>query len=121
MNNQVMTIEWSVDPRALGKAIERRYADELLRRIRQMMREAAPQAEAHMKTTASWRDRTGDARRLLMALTVDDGDEITLYFIHGAAYGIWLELRHGGRYAVIVPTTHQFAASIRTRLQGLMA
>lgn len=120
MSNQVMTIAWSVDPVALGKAIERQYADELLRRIRRLMAEAAPQAEAHMKTTAPWRDRTGQARKLLMAQTVDDGDHITLYLIHGAAHGIWLELRYGGKYAVIVPTTHEFAARIRTRLQGIM-
>lgn len=120
MSNQVMSIAWEVSPVDLGVAIQREYADELIRRVKTLMSQAAPEAEAHMKTVAPWRDQTGQARKLLMAETVDDGDEITLYLIHGAAHGIWLELRWGGRYAVIVPTTHDFAARIHSRLQGIM-
>jgi hypothetical protein len=120
VSNRVFGIEWRIDPRALGRSIEREYADELLRRIRKLMADAAPEAEAHMKAVGPWRDRTGAARKLLMAETVDGGDEITLYLVHGAAHGIFLELRWGGKYAVIVPTTHEFAARIRSRLQGIM-
>lgn len=121
MSNRVMSITWSIDPRELGKRIEREYADELVRRVKKLMRDAAPEAESYMKTTAPWTDRTGEARKLLMAETVADGEEIALYLIHGAAHGIFLELRHGGRYAVIVPTTFEFAARIRSRLKGIMA
>lgn len=120
MGNSVISLTWRVPPRSLGRTIRREYAEELVRRIKKMMAEAAPQAEAHMKSVAPWQDRTGQARRLLMAETVENGDHITLYLIHGAAYGIYLELRWSGRFAVIVPTTHEFAARIRSRLQGIM-
>lgn len=116
----VFTLEWRIDPTALGKAIERDYADELVRRAKRVMTAAAPVAEDHMKRVAPWQDQTGDARRLLMAETQDNGEEIALYLIHGAAYGIWLELRHAGRYAVLVPTLHEFAGRLRGDLGGLV-
>lgn len=121
MSNRVMSVTWRIDPRELGRRIEREYADELVRRAGKVMRDAAPEAEAHMKATAPWTDRTGEARRLLMAETTEGDGSITLYLIHGAAYGVHLELRHAGRYAVIVPATHEFAARIRRRMQGIMA
>lgn len=120
MTRKVASFEWVIDPTALGKAIERDYADRIVERGRRRMREAAPEAEGLMKRGAPWQDRTGEARRLLMAETVERPDESTLYLIHGSAYGIWLELRHAGRYAVIAPTVHQMAARLRGRLEGLV-
>ena len=116
MSNKVASVEWTVDPRKLGEAIERQYAQKLIGRVKSVVRDAAPEAEAHMKNVAPWQDQTGQARRLLMADATDDGKAMTLVLIHGAAYGIWLELRHAGRYAIIAPTVHDFASRIRGRI-----
>lgn len=113
------TVEWQLEPIELGRRYQK-WSDELIRRVKRLMREAAPEAELHMKATAPWTDQTGQARQLLMAVTTEEGEEIVLTLIHGAAYGIWLELRHGGRYAVIVPTTVEFAGRIQQRLAGIM-
>lgn len=113
---KVASVEWTVDPKRLGEAIERQYARRLVGRVRSVVRDAAPEAEAHMKQYAPWRDQTGQARKLLMADWKDDGKAVTLYLIHGAAYGIWLELRHAGRYAIIAPTVHEFAGRMRLRI-----
>ena len=111
------SVEWTIDPRALGRAIEQQYAKKLVGRVRSIARDAAPEAEAHMRRNAPWQDRTGQARKLLMAEWKDDGSAVTLYLIHGAAYGIWLELRHAGHYAIIAPTVHEFAGRMRGRLE----
>ena len=39
-----------------------------------------------------------------------DNDHFTIFLGHGANvhYGIWLEVRWGGRFAIIVPTIEHF-------------
>lgn len=67
----------------------------------------ALRAEAYARIMARWTDRTGNARGGLTA-TADNSRssswhyEITLY--HSVKYGIWLEVRFAGRYAIIRPT-----------------
>lgn len=120
MSKGTFTVEWRVDPRDLGRAIEREYAARIVTRARRLMTDAAPEAEGLMKRGAAWTDRTGEARRLLMAEAVETKDDVTLYLIHGAAHGVWLELARGGRYAIVAPMVHEMAARIRARLEGLV-
>jgi hypothetical protein len=60
--------------------------------------------QEYARSHAPWEDRTGDARDGLTA----EGDfsfvsyTITLY--HTVDYGIWLETRWHGKYAIILPT-----------------
>lgn len=64
----------------------------------------APRTEAYMKEHAPWTDRTGNARNGLNARA---GHAPRLHWIdlaHGVAYGFWLEVRFGGKYAIITPT-----------------
>lgn len=117
---KVASVQWVVDPKKLAQAIEREYADKIVAQVRRRVKEAAPEAEGLMKRNAPWTDRTGQARRLLMAEAQDDGEAVTLYLIHGAAYGIYLELQRAGRYAIIAPTVHEMAARLRGRLEGLV-
>lgn len=60
----------------------------------------------YARSTAPWTDRTGNARNGLFAQkqgTIASGStEIRLY--HTVPYGIWLEIRWAGQYAVIYPT-----------------
>lgn len=66
---------------------------------------AEARAETEMRTNAPWRDRTGNARAGLMATHNKEPmqyHELVLY--HSMPYGIWLEVRWSGRYAIIGPT-----------------
>ena len=56
------------------------------------------------KENAPWTDRTGMARKSLNATTekIDNGIRITL--AHGVDYGLWLELAHEKRFAIVKPT-----------------
>lgn len=65
------------------------------------------QAEGYMKQYARWTDRSGNARQGLTALADNSGSgqgkyQITIF--HKMPYGIWLEIRNAGKYAIIVPT-----------------
>lgn len=59
----------------------------------------------YAKENASWTDRTAAARSGLR--TVVEWRPLKLHAIHlfhSVKYGIWLEIRFSGRYAIILPT-----------------
>jgi hypothetical protein len=72
----------------------------------------ALRAETYARLNAPWTDRTGNARSGLTAEADNSGSgnlhyEINIY--HKMPYGIWLEVRWSGRYAIIVPTVRHEA------------
>ncbi len=69
----------------------------------------APEAEAWMKENARWTDRTGNARNGLGADVRVSSNKVAVIMYHSVPYGIWLEIRWDGRYAVIGPAVERFA------------
>lgn len=68
----------------------------------------ATKAEALMRQNARWTDRTGNARNGLRARAQHlPGGAHSLVLYHTMPYGVWLEVRWGGKYAVIAPTMRQ--------------
>ena len=62
--------------------------------------------EVFAKSKAKWRDRTGNARSGLSAdyeaqIRGDGGGTYTINLYHRVPYGIWLEVRWGGKYGII--------------------
>ncbi len=88
------------------------------------MHRAAAEMEAYARARAPWQNRTGKARAGLYGYAdkVDDGT-----FIAGIAhgpdvdYGLWLEYRWNGRYAIIGPTQAAFASKIGDIIAGEVA
>lgn len=73
----------------------------------------APMMERYAKTNAPWRDRTGEARKRLSAKyerTSDTTFDVSLS--HGVPYGVHLEFRDSGRYAILRPTLNTLFPSI---------
>ncbi len=64
----------------------------------------APLAQQYMRSQATWTDRSGAARNGLKAQVVTGGDKVAIVLYHSVPYGIWLEVRWGGKYAIIEPT-----------------
>lgn len=64
----------------------------------------APLAEAHMKANAPWTDRSTNARDGLKARTVVSTNKVAIVLYHSVPYGVFLEIRWGGRFAIIEPT-----------------
>ena len=77
----------------------------------------AKSAEAYMKANAPWTDRTSAARNGLRATTRTSGKKVAVILYHSVDYGIWLEVRWGGRYQIIRPAIQVsvpiFAEAIR--------
>ena len=72
-----------------------------------------PRAESTARSNASWTDRTGNARNGLFA----DHDKIPmvvhqLTIYHTMPYGLWLEVRWSGRYAIIGPTMFEISPQL---------
>lgn len=72
----------------------------------------ATRAMSQMKSGARWSDRTTNARNGLMAKRFNSDDGASLVLWHSVPYGIWLEVRWSGRYAIIGPTLNDIAPKV---------
>jgi hypothetical protein len=88
---------------------------------------AKPDAETYAKTNAPWTNRTGNARSGLHAeITVsDDRNTFELLMAHSVFYGVFLENRWSGKFAILMPTINYIGqllmdriASSVTRIEG---
>jgi len=66
------------------------------------------------RNNAPWTDRTGNARQGLNTATEHGPTTHSIILFHRMPYGIWLEVRNSGAYAIILPT-------IRTKGREVMA
>lgn len=76
--------------------------------------------ETYMKTNAKWTDRTGNARNGLRAKAGHDPFKshwVDVY--HSVAYGIWLEVRYAGRYAIVIPALTRYGPQMMGTLSKL--
>lgn len=77
----------------------------------------APRAASQMRENAPWTDRTGNARNGLMAVHEKTPMVVhRLVLFHSMPYGIWLEVRWSGRYAIIGPTMFDMAPDVALTL-----
>lgn len=67
----------------------------------------------YMRTHARWTDRTSAARNGLLAKRFGHGDGSSIVMYHSVPYGIWLEVRWSGRYAIIGPTMHEIGPQLQ--------
>ena len=73
----------------------------------------APQIEGDMKTNAPWTDQTGNARQTLQAFVYKKQDGvIALVAKQQMDYGLWLELKNGGKFAIVLPTLEQYYGTV---------
>jgi len=79
-----------------------------------------PKVESAARDNAPWTDRTGNARQGLRAITEHNGLMHAIELFHQVAYGIWLEIRWSGRYAIIVPTIKEQGQLLMGTLRGLI-
>jgi len=77
----------------------------------------------YAQQNAPWQDRTGLARESLQSRVVwHDETSFSIFLGHGSEvyYGVWLEVRWGGRYAILLPTLLHFAPQFRSRIAGVV-
>lgn len=97
------------------------YADKVFNAIVQVGNYWAAVVETYAKQNAPWTDRSGNARQALHAFVVEVPAEqlVHLYLSHGVEYGLWLEIRWQGRYAIIWPTLRAHLAQIAEMLREI--
>ena len=112
-------IVWRTPPDVLLKAIDR-YEKDLMAEIEDLLRRFAPQIESYAKAMAPWQDRTGNARQTLFTVVEAQRDRVILYLSHQMSYGVYLELRWQGRYAIIMRTLQAHESPIMGGLKALV-
>lgn len=88
------------------------FDDDVLDAIRIMLNYWATRAITQMRAEARWTDRTSNARNGLMAKVFDESDGGSLVLFHSVPYGIWLEVRWSGRYAIVGPTLNNISPQV---------
>lgn len=86
--------------------------DKLDLALRAVMAFEAGRAQNIMRSDAPWTDQTGNARNGLFAQPFSDGNESGIELFHSVPYGIWLETRWSGRYAIIEPTVSKHGPEV---------
>lgn len=87
-------------------------------RVADAMNEGKEEVEAYAKYNAPWTDRTGLARDGLTASVYLEGGEVVLELAHTADYGLWLEIKNDGEYAIIMPTLEALGPDIIAKAGG---
>lgn len=93
-----------------------------------VMQYEANAAQNDMRIHAPWDDQTGNARGGLFAQSGSEnagkGQTKFIVLYHTMPYGIWLELKQSGKYAIILPTVEshgpQVMKSINAALSALL-
>lgn len=82
---------------------------------------AAADMEAMAKSNAPWRDQTSNARNGLRGIPVIvPGKSYEAVLAHSVPYGIWLEVRWAGKYAIIMPTIRAESVKMAAMLRGVI-
>lgn len=125
-----MGITWSMTPKEAFGELTDAYVQAIRKGVRALANRYAPEIEAHMKSTASWTDRTANARQTLHTEVEELGfDMVSVILAHGMEYGVYLEgftpegreTTQGGRFAIIAPTIDEFGPRIWADVQAMLA
>lgn len=84
-----------------------------------VIKTASEDAVRYMKTNAPWTNRTGNARNGLHAepYAIEGGKAFEIVVAHSVPYGIWLETRFSGKYAILMPTVNFIGKLLIQRIQ----
>ncbi len=119
--SQGTRINWNRTPIELGEAAMKYSRGISTTALPNYARKKAAEFEERMKREAPWTDRTGEARQRLRGAVDAQLDRTTIYLISGAKHGKYLELRWGGRYAVVSPMLPRAAFEVAVELKRGMA
>jgi hypothetical protein len=101
------------------------FGDKLQRKIKSVMEYQTPRVQDYARSNALWTDRTSNARNGLFSKYVAGslGDTTThrIVLYHTVPYGIWLEVRWSGKYAIIVPTIDVYGKKVMDALNRLIS
>lgn len=120
MPEATIRIEWDEGSlRQMDEALVA-YGERVIEAVKAVAKYFEPVLEEYARQNAPWTDRTGNARQTLHAWSDELANDIVeLWIGHGMEYGLWLEVRWGGRYAIVWPAIEQHLAPIAQMLQRI--
>lgn len=81
---------------------------------------AAAKLEGKAKANRPWTDRTSRARQGLTGSSEMTAEGLTVILAHTVDYGVWLELAHEKKYAIVEPTVRLDSNELVQGLVGLI-
>ena len=96
------------------------YGAVLSARVLEVMREYAREMEDYAKSNHPWSNRTGDAEAGLTTTVEENPFRPKIYLYHTVSYGLWLEVRFNGLYAVILPTIEDLGPGLIRRIEEVI-
>lgn len=98
------------------------FGEKVKQAVRKVAEYWAPILERYAKENAAWTDRTGNARQTLHAFIEElSEDTVKLWLSHGMDYGVSLETKYGGKYAIIWSTIERHLPKIRKMLKEIFS
>lgn len=80
--------------------------------IKMYAQQGATKFENYAKINKRWIDRTGHARQRLVGYVEKLSQSVRIYIAHGVDYGIYLELAHEKRFAILQQTVNNNSKEI---------
>jgi hypothetical protein len=116
-----MPLRWQSPPEIVFTNLAQAYATAIHQGIKTLAERYSVEIEAWIKSNAPWADRTGNARQTLYSEVTDIANSAVIIIIsHGVEYGTFLELAHGGSYAIITPALDHFIPRIWRDVRALV-
>lgn len=114
---------WGLSITGLEAASDALYErlDDRLQTVKDAAEDLASEMLSYAKANAPWDDRSGTARRELWSSVVWTSETtFSIMLGHGAEvfYGIYLEVKWGGRYGIILPTLMQYAPRLNAHIRS---
>lgn len=114
-----MSIDWGYGVDTLWTGIDN-FEPKTREAIEEKVLEAAVNMLQYARDNAPWEDRTGSARKLLDTEVFNEDNKIGISLHHGVDYGIWLEIRWGATYAIILPTIEKFGPELMDSMTKIL-
>lgn len=114
------TINWDIGATTLFDGIDN-FEEYTKNALQEKMLEFAVRMQTYARENAPWNDRTGMARSGLDVDVEDAGDTIKISLFHTVDYGLFLELRWGGAYAIILPTIEALGPQLMQEFEDLIS
>lgn len=115
-----MPFQWDRTPVDAFSAGMDAYEAALYQSIYTICLRRKPEIENWMKANAPWTDRTGNARQTLHVEVMATIHQITTELAHGMYYGIYLERKNAGRYAIVTPAVDHWTPILMADAQALL-
>ena len=109
-----------IDSKQLMEGLQK-FSQETLDLIEEHLEESAEELEDYMKKNAPWNDRTGNARRGLVAKVEKPKNKYyRIGLKHSVKYGVYLENYMERRFAILEPTVRLKGPEVIAKMENLL-